>query len=54
MRTVRAGLRPYRLEVRLERDPDEPRIVHNYGHGGAGYTLCRGCAEQVAAIVAES
>lgn len=45
VKTVRAGLRPYRLEVRLERDG---RIIHNYGHGGAGYTLARGCADEVA------
>ncbi len=51
VRTVRAGLRPYRLEVRLERDRHEPRVVHNYGHGGAGFTLCRGCAEDVAALL---
>jgi D-amino-acid oxidase len=42
-----AGLRPYRPTVRLERDPANPKIIHNYGHGGAGYTLCRGCAEEV-------
>jgi D-amino-acid oxidase len=52
--TVRAehvGLRPYRLEVRLERDAKHPRVIHNYGHGGAGFTLCRGCAEDVAALL---
>jgi D-amino-acid oxidase len=49
VRRVRVGLRPYRAAVRLERDG---RIVHNYGHGGAGFTLCRGCAEDVAALVA--
>ncbi len=48
VRTERAGLRPYRLEVRLER---EGRVIHNYGHGGAGFTLCRGCAEDVAALL---
>lgn len=48
VRTEKTGLRPYRLEVRLER---EGRIVHNYGHGGAGFTLCRGCAEEVSRIV---
>ncbi|HUJ59522.1 MAG TPA: FAD-dependent oxidoreductase [Kofleriaceae bacterium] len=48
VRGVRAGLRPYRREVRLAR---EGRIVHDYGHGGAGFTLCRGCAEDVAALV---
>jgi D-amino-acid oxidase len=49
---VRVGLRPYRTEVRLERDPAAPRVIHNYGHGGAGFTLCRGCAEEVAALLA--
>jgi len=47
IRRVRVGLRPYRVEVRLER---AGRIIHNYGHGGAGYTLCRGCAEAVAQL----
>lgn len=51
IRRVRVGLRPYRPEVRLERDPLDPRIVHNYGHGGAGYTLCHGCAEDVATLL---
>jgi D-amino-acid oxidase len=48
VRGERVGLRPYRLEVRLERSG---RVIHNYGHGGAGFTLCRGCAEDVAALV---
>ncbi|MEO8843965.1 MAG: FAD-dependent oxidoreductase [Kofleriaceae bacterium] len=48
IRSVRTGLRPYRPEVRLERDG---RIIHNYGHGGAGFTLCRGCAEDVIALL---
>ncbi len=51
VKTVRAGLRPFRREVRLERDAADPRIVHNYGHGGAGFTLCHGCAEDVAAML---
>jgi D-amino-acid oxidase len=42
----RTGLRPVRREVRLER---EGRVIHNYGHGGAGYTLSWGCAEEIAA-----
>lgn len=49
VKRVRAGLRPYRGEVRLER---AGRVIHNYGHGGAGYTLSRGCAESVARLVA--
>ena len=52
VRDVRVGLRPYRLTVRLERDPAHPRVIHNYGHGGAGYTLSRGCAEEVAGFLA--
>ncbi len=48
IKRVRAGLRPYRPEVRLERIG---RIIHNYGHGGAGYTLCHGCAGEVASLV---
>lgn len=49
--TLRTGLRPYRAAVRLERDAAQPRVIHNYGHGGAGFTLARGCAEDVAALV---
>jgi D-amino-acid oxidase len=48
VRSERVGLRPYRAEVRLERDG---RVIHNYGHGGAGFTLCRGCAEDVATLI---
>ncbi len=44
----RVGLRPFRREVRLERDGD---VVHCYGHGGAGITLAWGCAADVAALV---
>jgi D-amino-acid oxidase len=39
-----AGLRPHRNDVRLER---EGNIIHNYGHGGSGFTLAFGCAEDV-------
>jgi D-amino-acid oxidase len=46
---ARTGLRPVRGEVRLERDA---RVVHNYGHGGAGYTLSWGCAEEVTRLLA--
>jgi D-amino-acid oxidase len=38
------GLRPVRPEVRLER---VGRVIHHYGHGGAGYTLARGSAQQL-------
>ena len=48
-----AGLRPGRPEVRLEENPPAggPRVVHNYGHGGAGVTLSWGCAEDVTRIL---
>jgi D-amino-acid oxidase len=46
---VRVGLRPMRPTVRLEREVlrgGRP-LIHNYGHGGAGYTLSWGCAFDV-------
>lgn len=48
---VRVGLRPYRPMVRLERDLAEPRVIHNYGHGGSGFTLCQGAAMAVAQLI---
>lgn len=51
----RVGLRPFRRSgVRLERAQlrDGRTLIHNYGHGGSGFTLSWGCAEAVAAIVA--
>lgn len=39
-----AGLRPYRPIVRVEK---ENNTIHNYGHGGSGFTLAFGCAEEV-------
>jgi D-amino-acid oxidase len=48
--TERVGLRPYRKSgVRLERAQfrDGRTIIHNYGHGGSGFTLSWGCAENV-------
>jgi D-amino-acid oxidase len=51
VRRVRVGLRPYRPAVRLERDPDRPRVIHCYGHGGAGYTLAAGCAEEIVRLL---
>ena len=40
------GLRPGRNEVRLEKD-GELSLIHNYGHGGAGFTVSWGCAAEV-------
>ncbi|WP_166140563.1 NAD(P)/FAD-dependent oxidoreductase [Nocardioides ochotonae] len=45
----RVGLRPVRPTVRLER---VGRVIHCYGHGGAGVTLAWGCAEEVAGLAA--
>lgn len=45
-----AGLRPYRPTVRLEVEHGT-NIIHNYGHGGSGYTLAFGCAEDVVGLV---
>lgn len=47
------GLRPTRPAVRLEAGvlPSGRRVVHDYGHGGAGVTLAFGCADDVVALV---
>ena len=45
---VAVGLRPARPTVRLEA---AGRVVHCYGHGGAGVTLAWGCAVEVAALL---
>jgi len=45
------GLRPSRNEVRLEEEKvGTTRVIHNYGHGGAGVTLSWGCANEVVSI----
>ena len=46
------GLRPGRKEVRLEmeRVNKNTAVIHNYGHGGAGFTLSWGCADDVARL----
>ncbi|MGQ0773075.1 MAG: FAD-dependent oxidoreductase [Pseudonocardiales bacterium] len=43
------GLRPSRPHVRvdLQHHPSGARIVHNYGHGGAGVSLSWGCAKEI-------
>jgi D-amino-acid oxidase len=47
------GFRPARSEVRLEADRlgDGRLLVHDYGHGGSGFTLSWGCADEVARLV---
>ena len=46
----RVGLRPFRKSgVRLEKErlSDGRTVIHNYGHGGSGFTLSWGCAQAV-------
>jgi D-amino-acid oxidase len=53
----RVGLRPFRKSgVRLERDQlrDDRTVVHNYGHGGSGFTVSWGCAEEVFELATDS
>ncbi|WP_326656276.1 FAD-dependent oxidoreductase [Streptomyces sp. NBC_00385] len=50
----RVGLRPARdAGVRIEAGPlpGGGRLVHNYGHGGAGVTVALGCARAAAQLV---
>jgi D-amino-acid oxidase len=50
----KVGLRPARSKVRLETEQiGDKTIIHNYGHGGAGYTLSWGCANDVVNLVKE-
>jgi D-amino-acid oxidase len=46
----RVGLRPGRrsgVRVGAEKLRDGRAVIHNYGHGGAGFTLSWGCAQTV-------
>ncbi|HZN93159.1 MAG TPA: FAD-dependent oxidoreductase, partial [Myxococcales bacterium] len=52
---IKVGLRPGRPAIRLEAERrGSLTIVHNYGHGGAGVTLCWGCAEAVVGVCIRS
>lgn len=47
---TRVGLRPFRktgVRVEPDRTADGRRLIHNYGHGGSGFTLSWGCAQTV-------
>lgn len=50
---VKVGLRPKRDRVCVERRTlgDGRAVVHNYGHGGSGFTLSWGCAETVLELI---
>ncbi|MFI8323939.1 NAD(P)/FAD-dependent oxidoreductase [Streptomyces sp. NPDC085529] len=50
----RVGLRPARaggVRIEAERLPGGGRLVHHYGHGGAGVTVAWGCARRAAELV---
>jgi D-amino-acid oxidase len=50
---VKVGLRPFRksgVRLKPEKLPDGRTIIHNYGHGGAGFTLSWACADEVYAL----
>lgn len=50
-RPVRVGLRPARKKnVRLEAEAGTS-IIHNYGHGGSGFSLSWGCAFEVVELL---
>lgn len=49
------GLRPGRFEVRLEKEIRSSGlpVIHNYGHGGGGFTVAWGCAGEVVDLATE-
>lgn len=64
---IAQGLRPFRKQnVRVERElrrhvplagqkrSRHSRIVHSYGHGGSGWSLSFGCAEDVANLIQDA
>jgi D-amino-acid oxidase len=47
-----AGVRPCRTEIRLEQEQsDDGMVIHNYGHGGSGFSVSWGCAREVVDLV---
>jgi len=50
-----SGLRPGRPNVRLEVDMSLAKVpvIHNYGHGGAGWSLHWGCASNVQELLVQ-
>ncbi|XP_055608508.1 D-amino-acid oxidase-like [Uranotaenia lowii] len=52
------GFRPVRDAVRLELEwmnlgNQKAAVIHNYGHGGSGITLCWGCAGDVLNLITQ-
>ena len=56
IRRAGIGLRPGRKSIRLEQDvlADKRLVIHNYGHGGAGFTTAWGCADNVIEILSKA
>ncbi|HSV64053.1 MAG TPA: FAD-dependent oxidoreductase [Chthoniobacterales bacterium] len=51
---TRVGHRPFRksgVRLELDRMADGRPLIHNYGHGGSGFTLSWGCAETALSYV---
>jgi len=49
---VNVGLRPFRNGgIRIERDPQKPWLIHNYGAGAGGYQGSYGFSKRVTQIV---
>ena len=46
--SIYVGLRPARPAIRLERNGN---VIHNYCHGGAGFTVALGCAWAVRDLI---
>jgi len=44
------GIRPGRNLIRLEKE-EQNNLIHNYGHGGSGFTVAWGCARSVLELV---
>jgi D-amino-acid oxidase len=54
VRAVKHGIRPVRPAVRLELvEIAGKTVIHNYGHGGAGFTVSWGCAGVVEGMVSQ-
>ena len=53
----RVGLRPFRksgIRVGPDHLRDRRPVIHNYGHGGAGFTVSWGCAANVLALASNA
>ena len=50
------GVRPCRKSIRLEAEwvGGKDLVIHNYGHGGSGWTVAWGCAQEVVTLLSHS